>query len=241
MKYAALGEHLKSLPGTKGDVTLRFEEIEKLIGAKLPKSARTYREWWANQDGGSRAPHWRAAGFEVDSVDLGRGLVRFRRTGMKSMSTKATTKASKTAARPNAPHQETLLKAGFRKVGAWTLRGDAIVLGGDVPKETATYAVVVNEYVQYIGSATMGLKKRVYFYDKPGKTQRTSIRVNALIKDRLIAGDTVELIAAFPESTSWQGLPVDVVTGLEHGLIKKFCPPWNKRGATGQPLEENGK
>ncbi|MGC1784472.1 MAG: hypothetical protein WA708_18250 [Acidobacteriaceae bacterium] len=45
----------------------------------MPPSAITYREWWANQEGGSRAPHWRAAGFKVDHVDLKRQIVRFKR------------------------------------------------------------------------------------------------------------------------------------------------------------------
>lgn len=84
--------------------------------------------------------------------------------------------------------------------------------------------------VYYIGTATMGLRKRMYSYSKPGKSQKTSIRINGLIKDELEAGNIVELIAAFPDPTTWNGLPVDQVTGLEAGLIKKFAPPWNKRG-----------
>ena len=239
MKYAALGAHLKTLADTKTEVTLRFDEIEKIINASLPKSARTYREWWANQDAGSRAPHWRAAGFEVDGVDLGRGIVRFRRAGAKTAASKGSSSVPKNSARPAAPHKDALLKAGFRKVGTWTISGETLVLGGDVPKVPATYGVVVDEYVQYIGSASSGLKKRVYFYGKPGKGQRTSLRVNALIREKLIAGNTVELIAAFPEPTSWNGLPVDVVTGLEQGLIKEYYPPWNERGASGQPLEKH--
>jgi hypothetical protein len=240
MKYAALGEHLRGLATTKAEATLRFAEIERMIGATLPKSARTYREWWANQDGGSRAPHWRAAGFEIENVDFARELVRFRRiVGATTVPKQA--KAKKTASRPDAPHRDVLLRAGFREIGAWTLEKDALVLGGDVPAQSATYAVVVNKYVQYVGSSTgRGLKRRMYFYGKPGKGQRTSLRINALIKEKLLAGDTVELIAAFPPPTVWNGLPVDVVMGLELGLIKKFCPPWNKRGVSGQPLEKEG-
>jgi len=79
----------------------------------------------------------------------------------------------------------------------------------------------------------MGLKKRLYFYGKPGSTQRTSIRINGLIKKELKAGRKVELIAAFPEPSTWNGLPVDCVTGLESGLIKQYCPPWNMRGVAG--------
>jgi hypothetical protein len=81
MKYAPLQEYLRKLPATKERVTLSFGEVEAIVGAKLPKSASTYREWWANQEGGSRAPHWRAAGFAVDGVQLGRQVVEFQRVG----------------------------------------------------------------------------------------------------------------------------------------------------------------
>ena len=81
-----------------------------------------------------------------------------------------------------------------------------------------------------IGSATRGLKKRLYFYQRPGVTQQTSIRINALIKEELAAGRKVWVIAAFPDPTGWNGLPVDTVTGLEAGLLRRLAPPWNKRG-----------
>jgi hypothetical protein len=113
------------------------------------------------------------------------------------------------------------------------LKDKHIHLIGDIPTEPGVYAHVVNRRVYYVGVATMGLKKRLYFYGKPGSTQRTSIRVNGLIKKELKAGKTVELIAAFPEPTSWNDLPVDRVTGLEAGLVRKLGPPWNKRGVAG--------
>ena len=130
--------------------------------------------------------------------------------------------------------EKPLLDAGFKKYGQWECKEDgSIHLAGDIPTEPGVYAHVINGKIHYIGSATMGLKKRLYFYGKPGSTQRTSIRINGLIKEELNAGNIVELIAAFPEPTSWNGLPVDRVTGLESGLVKKFSPPWNKRGVAG--------
>lgn len=63
--------------------------------------------------------------------------------------------------------------------------------------------------------------------------QHTSLRINGLIKNLLHKGETIELIAAVPDATTWNGLPVDVVTGLETGLVKKFRPSWNKRGVAG--------
>src|SRR5690606_18887793 len=53
--------------------------VEDIIDARLPDSAHDHRQWWANQDYGSRAYHWENAGFKVDKVDQRRGVVTFRR------------------------------------------------------------------------------------------------------------------------------------------------------------------
>lgn len=79
LRYAPLGRYLRALPLSQGGVSLSFEEIETILGATLPPSAFRHRQWWANQSGGSRAPHWDAAGFKVDTVDAGRRIVRFIR------------------------------------------------------------------------------------------------------------------------------------------------------------------
>lgn len=234
MKYSPLQDYLRELPTSEKEVTLRFAEIEKIIGAKLPESAFTYREWWANQKGGSRAPHWQAAGFIVDTVDMKRNLAYFRRDKVVPRAKKKPqTKQRKQGTKNKPIDAKLLLDAGFKRYGRWEFEGEHIHLVGDIPTDPGVYAHVVDGKVYYVGVATMGLKKRLYFYAKPGSTQRTSIRVNGLIKEELKAGRTVELIAAFPEPTSWNGLPVDTVTGLESGLVKKFSPPWNKRGVAG--------
>jgi len=78
-KYGPLRDYLAALPLTTQEKTLSFAEVEKIIGDKLPDSAMRHRPWWANQEGGSRAPQWRAAGFKVDHADLRRHIVRFKR------------------------------------------------------------------------------------------------------------------------------------------------------------------
>lgn len=78
-KYEPLREYLEALQPTTNETTLSFDRVAQIIGDTLPPSATTYREWWSNQEGGSRAPHWRAAGFKVDHVDLKRQIVRFKR------------------------------------------------------------------------------------------------------------------------------------------------------------------
>jgi hypothetical protein len=123
-----------------------------------------------------------------------------------------------------------LKDAGFVTIGEWSLKSDGIQLDGSVPTRPGVYAHVVDGNIVYIGVATMGLKKRLYFYSNPGKSQTTSIRLKKLIRTELETGRRVEVLAASPEPGTWNGLPVDFVTGLETGLIRMLQPEWNKKG-----------
>lgn len=127
-------------------------------------------------------------------------------------------------------HQNILLKAGFLNVGDWQFRNGALIIDGNIPNKRAVYAISLNGYVHYIGSTDVGLKKRIYGYLNPGKSQSTNIKLNKLIVDHLLKKQKLSLLAAFPPNTTWNGLPVDGVMGLESGLIKKLNPPWNIKG-----------
>jgi hypothetical protein len=79
-KYAPLGELLKRLPASVGLKSFTFSQIEQIIGARLPRSARAYRPWWANTAGSHvQASAWLDAGWEVDTVDQTSETVTFRR------------------------------------------------------------------------------------------------------------------------------------------------------------------
>lgn len=70
-KYAPLHEHLASLKESEWEVS--FKEIERILGFKLPDSARIHRPWWANQGergGHSHALAWEMAGWETARVDM---------------------------------------------------------------------------------------------------------------------------------------------------------------------------
>jgi hypothetical protein len=77
-KYAALGDYLKRQSADR--VPLRFSDVEKITGAKLPASAHKHRPWWSNNPHNSvMTKVWLDAGFESEQVDMaGRKLV-FRR------------------------------------------------------------------------------------------------------------------------------------------------------------------
>ena len=61
-KYDPLADYLAAL--TVDEVTLTFAEIEAIIGAPLPPSARL-RTWWANTAGSAQARAWRSAGWRM--------------------------------------------------------------------------------------------------------------------------------------------------------------------------------
>ncbi len=77
-RYEALGTYLSKI---KDDaVTLGFEDVEKILNAKLPESAKKYRAWWGNDRTHSHAVKgWLNTGWKVKSVDLNNQIVEFER------------------------------------------------------------------------------------------------------------------------------------------------------------------
>lgn len=124
-----------------------------------------------------------------------------------------------------------LLQSGFALLSRWHLDADRLFLEKPVPHEAGVYAFIKNGSALYVGVANMGLKRRLYFYARPGKTQRTSLRLNALLKKELRETSIIEIYAAMPGEMSWNGLPVSGAAGLELGLIQNFDLPWNMRSA----------
>ncbi|WP_271518437.1 hypothetical protein [Bradyrhizobium sp. CCBAU 53380] len=127
--------------------------------------------------------------------------------------------------------KDRLAKSGFVLSARWRL-DPAGTLSADtrLPAAAGVYAFVKDEVAVYVGVATMGLRKRLYFYAKPGVTQHTSLRLNGLLKEELRNGAAIEIFTACPPNLEWNGLPVSGVAGLELGLIEAFHLPWNIRG-----------
>ena len=68
-KYEALTHYLKTA-GTE-HVPLGFEQVEEIIGTKLPPSARKHRPWWSNNPDNARITHaWLNAGYKSAQVDM---------------------------------------------------------------------------------------------------------------------------------------------------------------------------
>ena len=85
-KYEPLDLHLRSLGRSLREVTLSFRDLERVLGAVLPPSAKTYRAWWGNQQNVKNRPQaaaWMSTAFRVDAVHpvTAGGWVRFERVG----------------------------------------------------------------------------------------------------------------------------------------------------------------
>ncbi len=78
-KYNLIYEWLRSKTNA-GEVvvSITFSEVEKILGVPLPKSARIYREWWANDKTHVQAAGgWMAAGWKVGHANLNSEQVIF--------------------------------------------------------------------------------------------------------------------------------------------------------------------
>ena len=81
-KYDPLHTFLENAVPDLLEITLSFQQIERILGFALPPSVRQYRAWWANPSTSCDHPYaqaWLAAGWKVDTVDQHGEWVRFRK------------------------------------------------------------------------------------------------------------------------------------------------------------------
>lgn len=77
-KYAPLKRFLLSQPGP--ELSMTFSQVENLIGASLPPSARRHPAWWANHATSHvNAQAWLEAGWKTSGVNLSTERVVFVR------------------------------------------------------------------------------------------------------------------------------------------------------------------
>ena len=93
------------------------------------------------------------------------------------------------------------------------------------------YAFISEGEVLYIGKTVRPLKNRMYNYQRPGPSQRTSTRGHNLLKDLLACGKSVD-VHALPDNglLYYGGFHVNLAAGLEDSIIKELKPAWNMAG-----------
>jgi hypothetical protein len=76
-KYDALGAFLRAQ--NRDHIPMRFDEIERIVGTKLPAS-QTYPAWWSNSTSNNVMTQvWLDAGYRTEQVDTASRKVVFRR------------------------------------------------------------------------------------------------------------------------------------------------------------------
>lgn len=78
-KYEPLTDFLNKQP--LDEIRMTFEQIERVIGGRLPPSAKHHRAWWSNNPNNSvMTKAWLDAGFKSEQVDMEGRQLLFRRT-----------------------------------------------------------------------------------------------------------------------------------------------------------------
>jgi hypothetical protein len=77
-KYESLTKHLARV--NVPELTMSFAQVEEILGAPLPASARTHRPWWANSGRGHvQSKGWLDAGYQSERVDLEGETLMFKK------------------------------------------------------------------------------------------------------------------------------------------------------------------
>ena len=174
----------------------------------------------------------RSLGREGMSVaDIARRLgIRYQRAyGVLKTANMLPTSRPAIAAAPKPPLSvDALVRGGFELSARWILSAEGEpTIDRPLPQAAGVYAFAKEGVIVYVGVATIGLAKRLYFYAHPGPTQPTNQRLNRIIRSELRSLPSIDIYTATPPDLEWNGLPVHGSAGLELGLIKKFALPWN--------------
>ncbi|WP_339631447.1 GIY-YIG nuclease family protein [uncultured Sneathiella sp.] len=125
---------------------------------------------------------------------------------------------------------ERLTEVGFQKVGFWKLKDGHVDFELNSQENTINvlYAFVCEGEVMYIGKTIQPLRKRMYGYLRPGKSQSTNIKNRDNILASLVAGKGVEIFA-LPDNglQNYGGFHINMAAGLEDSLISSLSPSWN--------------
>jgi hypothetical protein len=78
--YALLAAHLKSRVVSLTSLPLTFQQIERILGKGLPRSAYEYRAWWANDSAKPQSAAWLDQGWRAVAVNMSERRLIFVRT-----------------------------------------------------------------------------------------------------------------------------------------------------------------
>ena len=82
-KYTPLENYLRDLPESRMEITLGFEQVERILNDKLPSSAYEDQRWWLHETEGNHVNRraWSQAGWKIEGLDVNRKWVKLIRVG----------------------------------------------------------------------------------------------------------------------------------------------------------------
>lgn len=181
-RYAALGARLRNVRDSEREV-LTFSEIETLIGAPLPASARQYRAWWSNNERGhAQAKQWLDEGWRVAEVNSREQSVTFVRNREREAEYREffAGLSEKLRATGSFPQQRTPTGASWHMVAQAPEAGPRAAM--------------------FVVSFARGKRLRIELYVDTGDQQATKRIFDALFRRK------AELEAAVGEPLSWERL-----------------------------------
>lgn len=213
-KYFPLRDHLFRQRLSR--VQMKFSEIEEVLGFPLPKSARLYAAWWANQaPPSSQSMAWTRAGWQTQEVDLASGRVTFARVLGQSPSASPPVPGKKIAQEnvgalpPGKPANMVQPIAAGPAEGRCTASFSWAPVSEIARRPDGRLAAHIDTAMpalyrfrltgsggerRYIGE-TANLARRIYMYCNPGPSQMTNLRLNQLFSQHLHFGGQVCLDA----------------------------------------------
>ena len=203
-KYEALGEFLDQQTGK--EVSLSFDRIAGILGAKLPKSADEYDVWWSNSPvDGRHNGVWLKRGWETASVNRKARTVKFVRvSSVRAAPNSARSRQSSVAPHvlsaplapaPVAARNDIAIRFEWKALGAVTLDSASSLYFPPVAEVPGLYRLRIthkNRSEFYIGES-QSLRGRFRNYRTGSKGQATSHRIHVLLKNALAAGARIEV------------------------------------------------
>ena len=202
-KYAPLTAYLSVQ--SDHQLTLSFAQIEAILRSDLPSSSRQYEAWWSNSPvPGRQNEAWLSIGWETVNLNRRAQTVGFRRVrgfavpkpALPSPPPKPPAAAfdSQTlTATDLAPDCAVAFQLRWRRLGQIVRSPDGGLVFPVAPLAAGLYRFVVrlgNRTTIYVGES-VNLSRRFGNYRRPGPTQQTNIRLNAVLLEALGGGGVI--------------------------------------------------
>lgn len=211
------------------DETFAFSDLADVVGG-LPPSAYMYTEWWSNTLSNPQARGWLSAGRRVERVNLQAETVRFAASRPPAIRQPApVAEPLEVEARGEAADLpggvEVRIAGSWQRVGSVTTDGEGELQLPVTEPGPAIYrfVFVTAEGLAsvYVGES-VELRRRMRQYRKPSGNQQTSRRINALLRERLAAGDNValEVLHHIRLDASKRPVPLDITSRASRVLIE---------------------